>query len=549
MKTKLHRLLIGLALSASLHQAVAQGTAFTYQGRLNDGTNPATGLYDFQFSLSNAPSGGSQVGSTLTETALAVTNGLFITSLDFGSVYTGSSFWLGISVRTNGAGSYVGLSPLQPLTPTPYAIFAETANASGLSGTVPLAQLPAGVVTNGASGVNFSGMFTGNGAGLTGVALLSGGNTLSGNQSINGRLLISDGSGVSNFTDVIIGPGGYNAGEQHSINFDDSLGHIGSLILGWDGANGYFTLGNLYTAGVHPTNTAAFKVSGNGNVNVDPMGMNSGFLNNGNTNSSGLTFGSGSGEGIASKRTAGGNQNGLDFYTGSTSRMSIANNGNVGIGTNSPGMSLDIEKVNSGGYGAVLGIANKGSGAGTAAAIRFGVDPSGIDGGLPGAGTDYPNAEIKAVNATLGNNETDLILSSWAGTSLNEVMRIKGATGNVGIGTTTPAYKLDVNGNVSIGGSLHFPGAGADTSTTVFTHQATAANVSGNKTYLNNPVCNGQPNAILIITENWHASNNVGNSKVVGVYYDAGVGEWTIFVDDGTAMPIGVAYNVMVTLP
>jgi hypothetical protein len=97
--------------------------------------------------------------------------------------------------------------------------------------------------------------------------------------------------------------------------------------------------------------------------------------------------------------------------------------------------------------------------------------------------------------------------------------------------------------------SLRFPGAGADTSTPVFTHKVTAANVSGNKTYINNPACNGQPNAILIITENWSASDNVGNSKVVGVYYDAGAGQWTIFVDDGTAMPVGVAYNVMVTLP
>ena len=39
----------------------------------------------------------------------------------------------------------------------------------------------------------------------------------------------------------------------------------------------------------------------NGNVNIDPNNLNAGFLNSGNTNSSGLTFGSGSGEGIASQ--------------------------------------------------------------------------------------------------------------------------------------------------------------------------------------------------------------------------------------------------------
>ena len=45
----------------------------------------------------------------------------------------------------------------------------------------------------------------------------------------------------------------------------------------------------------------------------------------------GLSFGIGSGEGIASKRTAGGNQYGLDFYTGFTRRMSLSNAGDLSI--------------------------------------------------------------------------------------------------------------------------------------------------------------------------------------------------------------------------
>ena len=34
--------------------ALAQGTAFTYQGRLNDGGNPANGSYDLRFALYDA---------------------------------------------------------------------------------------------------------------------------------------------------------------------------------------------------------------------------------------------------------------------------------------------------------------------------------------------------------------------------------------------------------------------------------------------------------------------------------------------------------------
>ena len=77
-------------------------------------------------------------------------------------------------------------------------------------------------------------------------------------------------------------------------------------------------------------------LSVNGGMNIDQ-----GNLNSGSTASS-LTFGSASGEGIASKRTTGGNLNGLDFYTGWTNKMSITNSGDVGIGTTSPNYKLNI---------------------------------------------------------------------------------------------------------------------------------------------------------------------------------------------------------------
>lgn len=57
-------------------------------------------------------------------------------------------------------------------------------------------------------------------------------------------------------------------------------------------------------------------------VNVDPDGQNVG------TNDWWLLFGgSGSGEGIGSKRSSGGNQNGLDFLTGSAVHMAVDNTG------------------------------------------------------------------------------------------------------------------------------------------------------------------------------------------------------------------------------
>jgi hypothetical protein len=112
--------------------ALAQGTAFTYQGQLITGGSAATGLYDFTLVLSNAPSGGSQVGGSVTNQAVGVTNGLFTTTLDFGAnIFTGNAIWLALAVRTNdpaNLSAFTALTPLQALTPAPYAIFAESAN-------------------------------------------------------------------------------------------------------------------------------------------------------------------------------------------------------------------------------------------------------------------------------------------------------------------------------------------------------------------------------------------------------------------------------------
>src|SRR5207245_377138 len=59
-----------------------------------------------------------------------------------------------------------------------------------------------------------------------------------------------------------------------------------------------------------------------------------GTSNGGITGGDHALYFSGSGTGITSKQTAGGNQYGLDFYTGFSSRMSIANNGDVDIAGN-----------------------------------------------------------------------------------------------------------------------------------------------------------------------------------------------------------------------
>jgi hypothetical protein len=507
----------GLMLTTCL--GFSQGTAFTYQGQLESGGSPVTGLYDFTNALYNASSGGAQVGSTVTLLAVPVTNGLFTVILDFGAVFNGTSYWLQIGVRSNGVGSYVALSPRQELTPTPYAIAAENLigllPSGGLSGTYPD---PVNLSNPGNS-------FTGGGAGLTGlnashvttgtlpdsvlsgnVALRAGGNTFTGNQVIDAMLTVSDGSGAGTYTDVVIGPGGYFAGEEHSINFNDGSGHIGSLEVGYNGSAGYFSVGNLYYSTYQP-GTKAFTVWGNGNVNVDPDNLNNGFLNSGNTNSSGLTFGLSSGEGIASKRTAGGNQYGLDFYTGYSNRMSIWNSGQVAIGTVTPvgNSTVDIEGSTT------------------------------YEDGLYVNSPTFNANGIEAV-ADVGSAAYAVYAHS---------------AGGVGVYTTSPSGSALTIGS----GAIHVSGATTNATTTssttaAFTQVASAANIPlpglSDYTVIYNTLCDGDPNAVLLVTPNYNPRNgaSVYWNHVVGVWYTGT--HWAIFNEDQTAMPSGPAFNVLV---
>jgi hypothetical protein len=115
--------------------ATAQTGGFTYQGRLLGGGQPANGTYDFQFRLTGSPTNGDYRGATLTKVPLLVSNGLFITVLDFGSgVLDGSACWLEIGVRTNTSQNpYTILAPRQPITAAPYATFASVSSTASLA--------------------------------------------------------------------------------------------------------------------------------------------------------------------------------------------------------------------------------------------------------------------------------------------------------------------------------------------------------------------------------------------------------------------------------
>src|SRR2546429_4798876 len=120
---------MALAFLLAANSAFAQGSSFTYQGRLTDGGTVANGLYDLQFALFDSATSGAQIGSTQTLNSVLVSAGVFSVTLDFGAnSFNGANRFLEIGARPSGAGSFTLLTPRQQVTSTPYAI--RSANAS-----------------------------------------------------------------------------------------------------------------------------------------------------------------------------------------------------------------------------------------------------------------------------------------------------------------------------------------------------------------------------------------------------------------------------------
>lgn len=132
-------LAVGLGQAQGPQSQMALGTPFTYQGQLRQNGSLINGTCDFQFSLWSAATGGSQTGTTLTKTGVAVSRGLFTVPLDFGAApFQGEDRYLQIAVRCpSGSGGYTTLTGRQALTATPYALYAASAPWAGLLG-VPL---------------------------------------------------------------------------------------------------------------------------------------------------------------------------------------------------------------------------------------------------------------------------------------------------------------------------------------------------------------------------------------------------------------------------
>jgi hypothetical protein len=486
MKMKYFFLGMAITLATAWHLQ-AQGTAFTYQGRLDDGGNPANGSYDLTFALHSAASGPTQLGSTLSYTAVAVSNGLFTVTLDFGNRFPGDNRWLEIGVCTNGLGTFATLAPRQALTSAPYAIQANNA----ASATVATSA-------NSVSAANISGVLADSLLSAN-VALRAGGNTFSDPQTMNGALAALGNVGIG------------NSSPPYPLSFSSTLGDKISL---------YGGLGTHFGFGIQPSVlqihtdlavndivfgygqssnfTETVRIKGIGRMGIGTTNPQQ-LLQVGDTsvtNSQGMIrLNSRSGAGLAARSWDIGvpetdedltgigysfviNDNG----SGSTPEFMIKyGSGNVGIGTTNPTAKLEIA-------GSVKGTAFAGDGS-----ALTGLSASSISGGTVADARLSSNVALRSAANTFTGNQTingaltvtntysgigdfrlyayqgngsngtafvqardssgtssiDLVLRSQLNGVLIDALRIQ-SNGNIGIGTPTPGTKLEVAGEATM---------------------------------------------------------------------------------------------------
>lgn len=138
----------------------------------------------------------------------------------------------------------------------------------------------------------------------------------------------------------------------------------------------------------------------------------------------------------------------IDFGTNGARQLTIDTTGNVGIGTTSPSYKLDVNGPTSSGLNPTLRLKGGANDALSGPSLLFQHAYSGVE---------WQAGQIGTISVGYGvDNKQDMVFYTNDGSSPNgitEKLRITGA-GNVGIGTTTPGEKLEVNGNINLTGVL-----------------------------------------------------------------------------------------------
>ena len=287
-------------------------------------------------------------------------------------------------------------------------------------------------------------------------------NTSSGANAQSGFSAINNGGSTGSFGITGSGFGGYGA----QLSDDGSL--YSNSSNGWnimsDNGSGFISFA---TGGKNER----MRISSSGNVGIGSTSPWSALSVKGNSDLGNSAL---AGYFVATSTTATSTLSGGLSVAGS-SGLTVIQTGKVGINKTSPASYLDISSATNGDN--LVTITNTGSGASAEAAYNA-TNNGGIEMNVGITGGSYGGyGALVANDAFIYNPDPITFMSdsgygyinfAVGGSGPTEAMRII-AGGNVGIATTTPATKLDVNGNVTVEKAAATVNTGGSTSIACYT--------------------------------------------------------------------------------
>ncbi len=473
---------LAVFLAAGAAPALAQGTAFTYQGQLKSDGLPVDSSADFEFRLFTTATGGSQLGSSVVQTGVSVTSGLFATPVDFGvNPYTSNqTLFLEIAVRNPaGSGSFVTLGSRQPLTPAPFSLATRGINVDA-NGDIALLTSADRRINVPSTPLNANG---------TNLIVTAGDANPSGNAADGGDLILEAGRARNTNQsfirpgDVIIRSGGNRINASNAPNGGDIIFQSGAAFSANAERMRITPTGNVGIGTATPPESlsvGSFGLPGavDRYLQISTEGGNAhraGLKLRHSNNNVGYTIESDE-RGPSIGGAFGLNFIDLNANPGNTPRSVMLiqkQTGNVGIGTTTPQLPLHVRapQVTT---AAVLQVDTCGApcgGQNYTEALR--VINIAVAGGLPnGAGqVGIGMATAAAATATstadawigtgfptdAGDGSNDFIIATKTSpTALTNRLRVNGDNGNVGIGTDAPAARLHNVGTTRIDDALQF---------------------------------------------------------------------------------------------
>ena len=138
-------------------------------------------------------------------------------------------------------------------------------------------------------------------------------------------------------------------------------------------------------------------------------------------------------------------------------------------------------------------------------------------------------------------------ITSTSGSAINGTSSSTFATAsfaNFSSGSVLSATSFGSGPAINMTGALKV--SGTATTKTAFKVVSAAPDIFINQLIIPNTTLANSPTDILIVTHNYGTGAVGSFNKAIGVIWDLGLLNWRIYVEDGTAMPVGATFNVLV---